>query len=266
MAIVEVRDVVKVYHVGSEDVYALAGVTLNVEAGEFMSVMGRSGSGKSTLLNMIGCLDRPTSGTVAIHGKSTAGLSDGKLADIRSREIGFVFQAQNLIHTMTALENVMLPMRYARIGDRKERAIHALERVGLQDRMNHRGSELSGGQRQRVAIARALVTEPAIVLADEPTGQLDSKLSAQVIALMRQLNRESGQTFVIVTHDPNIAEQTDRTVYLNDGRIESEEHRESTATTGKGKVVHVTMSRPLADLAVIAGSPTRDASDKEVER
>jgi len=206
-------------------VHALDGVSLEVQHGEFMSVMGRSGSGKSTLLNMIGCLDRPTSGTVIIDGIDTAGLSDGKLADIRSRKIGFVFQMQNLIPTLTALANVILPMRYAGIGNRKERARRSLERVGLADRVSHRGTELSGGQRQRVAIARALVTEPAIVLADEPTGQLDSKLSLQVIGLMRQLNRETGQTFVIVTHDPAVAAQTDRTVYLSDGRVERDERR-----------------------------------------
>lgn len=223
MAIVELRDLCRVYRVGGEDVHALAGVSLAVQHGEFMSVMGRSGSGKSTLLNMIGCLDRPTSGTVIIDGIDTAGLSDGKLADIRSRKIGFVFQTQNLLPTLTALENVSLPMRYAGIGKRKERAQQALERVGLADRVSHRATELSGGQRQRVAIARALVTEPAIVLADEPTGQLDSKLSAQVVGLMRQLNRESGQTFVIVTHDPAVAAQTDRTVYISDGRVDRDE-------------------------------------------
>jgi putative ABC transport system ATP-binding protein len=225
MAIVELRNLRKTYHVGDEDVYALDGVTLEVEQGEFMSVMGRSGSGKSTLLNMVGCLDRPTDGAVFIDGVNTTGLSDSKLADIRSRKIGFVFQLHNLIPTMTALENVMLPLKYAGIGDRKDRALRALERVGLADRVNHRATELSGGQRQRVAIARALVTEPAIVLADEPTGALDSKLSSQVIDLMRELNRETGQTFIIVTHDPVVAEQTDRTVRLSDGRVADDEVR-----------------------------------------
>jgi putative ABC transport system ATP-binding protein len=225
MAIVELRNLRKTYHVGDEDVYALDGVTLEVEQGEFMSVMGRSGSGKSTLLNMVGCLDRPTDGAVFIDGVNATGLSDSKLADIRSRKIGFVFQLHNLIPTMTALENVMLPLKYAGIGDRKDRALRALERVGLADRVNHRATELSGGQRQRVAIARALVTEPAIVLADEPTGALDSKLSSQVIDLMRELNRETGQTFIIVTHDPVVAEQTDRTVRLSDGRVADDEVR-----------------------------------------
>jgi putative ABC transport system ATP-binding protein len=225
MVLLEMRDVRKTYRIGNEDVHALDGVSLEIDQGEFVSVMGRSGSGKSTLLNMMGCLDRPTSGTIVIAGIDTTSLSGSKLADIRSRKIGFVFQAQNLISTSTALENVMLPMKYAHMDNRKRRAAQALERVGLADRMRHRGDELSGGQRQRVAIARALVTEPAIVLADEPTGQLDSKLSAQVIDLMRQLNGELGQTFVIVTHDPIVAEQTDRTIYLSDGRIDQEVRR-----------------------------------------
>lgn len=236
MAILELRDVRKTYHVGSEDVHALDGVSVRVEAGEFMSVMGRSGSGKSTLLNMIGCLDRPTSGTVIIDGVDIAKLSDGKLADIRSRRIGFVFQMQNLLPALTALENVMLPMKYARLGARKERATQALQRVGLGDRLRHTATQLSGGQRQRVAVARALATQPAIVLADEPTGQLDSKMSAQVVALMRKLNRELHQTFVIVTHDPAIAAQTDRTVYLNDGRIVGDERHAVASGNGHSAV------------------------------
>lgn len=162
----------------------------------------------------MGCLDRPTSGAVLIDGIDTSGLSDDKLADIRSRKIGFVFQLHNLIPTLTALGNVMLPLKYAGRGNRKERAIQVLERVDLTDRRSHKATELSGGQRQRVAIARALVAEPAIVLADEPTGALDSKLSAQVIELMQDLNQETGQTFVIVTHDHDIARQTERTIYL----------------------------------------------------
>ncbi|HZS93925.1 MAG TPA: ABC transporter ATP-binding protein [Chloroflexota bacterium] len=226
MAIVELQNLRKTYHVGDEDVHALDGVSLAVNHGEFMSVMGRSGSGKSTLLNMVGCLDRPTDGAVIIDDTNTTGLSDGKLAEIRSHKIGFVFQLHNLIPTMTALENVMLPLKYAGIGNRKEQALRVLERVGLADRVNHKATELSGGQRQRVAIARALVTEPAIVLADEPTGALDSKLSAQVIDLMRDLNRETGQTFVIVTHDPAVAAQTDRTIHLSDGRVAFEETRD----------------------------------------
>ncbi|HZT97961.1 MAG TPA: ABC transporter ATP-binding protein [Chloroflexota bacterium] len=225
MAIVELRDVHKIYHVGKESVHALAGVSLRVNQGEFLSVMGRSGSGKSTLLNIIGCLDRPTRGEVVIGGVNTNSLRDGRLADIRSRRIGFVFQMHNLIPIMTALENVMLPMKYAGLRNRRERALEMLERVGLADRVKYRASDLSGGQRQRVAIARALSTNPDIVLADEPTGQLDSQLSAQIMSLLRSLNLDLGQTFVIVTHDPTVAEQTDRTIRVLDGKIAGEEIR-----------------------------------------
>ena len=229
MPMVELRDLRKTYRVGDEDVHALDGVELTVEKGEFMSVMGRSGSGKSTILNMIGCLDRPSGGSVVIDGVDTAGLRGNKLADLRARKIGFVFQMHNLIPNLTALENVMLPLRYARLDDRKARARRALEKVGLADRTNHRATQLSGGQRQRVAIARALATEPAIVLADEPTGALDSRSSKQVIGLMKQLNRETGQTFVIVTHDPEVAAATGRSVVLNDGRVEREVQRRDQA-------------------------------------
>jgi putative ABC transport system ATP-binding protein len=236
MAIVELRDLHKTYHVGGEDVHALAGVSLAVQPGEFMSIMGRSGSGKSTLLNMIGCLDKPSSGAVIIDGVDTSRLRGNKLAALRAQKIGFVFQLHNLVPTLTALENVMLPLHYAGIRDRKERATHALERVGLADRLSHRATQLSGGQRQRVAIARALATEPAIVLADEPTGALDSKLSTQVIALMRELNRETGQTFVLVTHDPVVAEQTERTVVLSDGRVWDEQRRGTSIGAGSAAV------------------------------
>ena len=224
MAIVELREVRKTYHVGGEDVRALDDVSLAIEQGEFMSIMGRSGSGKSTLLNMIGCLDTPTSGQIIIDGVDTGRLRGNALAGLRARKIGFVFQLHNLIPTLTALENVMLPLHYAGARNKKEQAARALERVGMGDRLSHRATQLSGGQRQRVAIARALATEPAIVLADEPTGALDSKLSALVIALMQELNRESGQTFVIVTHDPGVAAQTERTVLLGDGRVQETNH------------------------------------------
>jgi len=234
MAIVELRDLSKTYKVGDDSVLALAGVDLTVEQGEFMSVMGRSGSGKSTILNMIGCLDRPSDGSVVIDGVDTSRLGGNRLADLRARKIGFVFQMHNLISNLTALENVMLPLRYAGLDNRKERARKALEKVGMGDRVHHRATQLSGGQRQRVAVARALATEPAIVLADEPTGQLDSKLSAQVIGLMKTLNQETGQTFIIVTHDPEVAAATTRSIFLRDGRVEREERRhESEAASRK---------------------------------
>ena len=225
MPIVELTDVHKTYRMGGEEVRALDGVSLTIQRGEFVSIMGRSGSGKSTLLNMIGCLDKPTGGRVVIDGIDTATLHGNKLAALRAHKIGFVFQLHNLVPTLTALENVMLPLAYAGFKHKRERATRALERVGMGDRLGHRATQLSGGQRQRVAIARALATEPAIVLADEPTGALDSKLSAQVIGLMRELNRETGRTVVIVTHDPVVAAQTARTVRLSDGRIDREETR-----------------------------------------
>ena len=220
MAIVELRGVRKTYHVGGEDVPALDGVSLTIEQGEFMSIMGRSGSGKSTLLNLSGCLDQPTSGQVRIDDINAGTLRGNRLAELRARKIGFVFQLHNLVPTLTALENVMLPLKYAHARGAKERAREALTRVGLADRMGHRATELSGGQRQRVAIARALATAPAIVLADEPTGALDSKLSEQVIGLLRELNQETGQTVIIVTHDSTVAGQTERTIHLADGRVE----------------------------------------------
>ena len=225
--IVETRGLTKVYKMGASEVHALRGVDLTVEPGEFLSVMGRSGSGKSTLLNLIGCLDRPTSGVVILDGLEVTELPSRRLPAIRRQKIGFVFQQFNLLPTLTALENVMLPLRYAGVGggERKRRAREMLEQVGLGDRLSHRPTELSGGEQQRVAIARALVTHPAIVLADEPTGEVDTQTAAEIIALMRRFNREAGQTFIIVTHDPLVAEATDRIIYLQDGMIEREERK-----------------------------------------
>ncbi|HEX2034532.1 MAG TPA: FAD-dependent oxidoreductase [Chloroflexota bacterium] len=219
---VELRSVRRSYALGGETIRALDGVDLVIRRGDFLSIVGPSGSGKSTLLNLIGCLDRPTEGTVFIDGQDVSRLRGGQLARIRREKIGFVFQQHNLVPVLTAEENVALPLRYAGVPRwaRRERARAALEAVGLADRLRHRPSELSGGQQQRVAIARALVTQPAITLADEPTGALDSRTSAAVVALMRRLNRERGQTFVVVTHDPAVAEQTDRVVRLLDGRVE----------------------------------------------
>jgi len=220
--IVKTRNLVKKYVLGSEEVVALAGVNLNVYRGEFLSVMGPSGSGKTTLLNMIGGLDWPTSGAVYVDGVNLATLNDNELAVMRARKIGFVFQAFNLISILTALENVMLPAYFR--GDIKEkeareRAIKLLELVGLSDRIKHRPYELSAGQQQRVALARALINDPALVLADEPTGNLDSKTGKQIILLLKKLNRELGQTFIIVTHDPSVAEETDKTLRILDGQI-----------------------------------------------
>ncbi len=225
MPILQTLDLVKIYKMGKVQVNALNGLSLCVEHGEFVSIMGRSGSGKSTLLNMLGCLDRPTSGSVFIDGVEVTKLPRRALPRVRREKIGFVFQHFNLVPSLTALENVMLPLRYmgVRGGERKKRAQQALAHVGLAPRANHRPAELSGGEQQRVAVARAIVTGPAIVLGDELTGELDTKTSREVIKLLRQFNQETGQTFVLVTHDPMVAEQTDRVIHLQDGQVESEE-------------------------------------------
>lgn len=222
--IVETHDLRKQYKMGKAEVHALNGVSLSVARGEFISIMGRSGSGKSTLLNLIGCLDRPTSGSVTIDGLVVSALAPSQLPKIRREKIGFVFQQFNLLPTLTALENVMLPLRYAGVSSRERasRAREALARVGLKDRVQHRPPELSGGEQQRVAVARAIVTRPAIILGDEPTGELDTHTAREIIAMLHKFNREFNQTIIIVTHDPMIAERTDRIVRLTDGQIESE--------------------------------------------
>jgi putative ABC transport system ATP-binding protein len=219
---VAVKDVSKTYRLGKVAVTALAGVSLVVKAGEFLAVAGPSGSGKTTLLNLIGCLDTPTSGEVAIDGEAISGLSSGRRADLRARKLGFVFQTFNLIPVLTAWENVEYPLLLQRgRGDVAARVRAALEHVGLADRARHRPPELSGGQQQRVAIARALVTEPALVLADEPTANLDSRTGHEIVELMRQLNRERGTTFVFSTHDPRIVNVADRVLEISDGRLQS---------------------------------------------
>jgi len=221
--IVETHNLVKIYGDGAQ-VRALNGVNMRVTPGEFISVMGPSGSGKSTLLNMIGALDRPTGGQVLVNGQDLAEVRD--LDTFRARTVGFVFQLHNLIPTLTARENVEVPMMGQSVGraERRRRAEELLALVGLADRMDHLPSQLSGGERQRVAIARALANRPSLVLADEPTGDLDSQSGAEVIQLMRRLNRELGTTFIIVTHDPAVARQTDRVLVMQDGRI-VREHR-----------------------------------------
>jgi putative ABC transport system ATP-binding protein len=219
---VAVKDVSKTYRLGKVDVTALAGVSLVVKAGEFLAVAGPSGSGKTTLLNLIGCLDTPTSGEVAIDGEAISGLSSGRRADLRARKLGFVFQTFNLIPVLTAWENVEYPLLLQRgRRDASARVRAALAHVGLADRARHRPPELSGGQQQRVAIARALVTEPALVLADEPTANLDSRTGHEIVELMRRLNRERGTTFVFSTHDPRIVNVADRVLEISDGRLQS---------------------------------------------
>jgi len=226
--LIVLREITKVYRMGSVEVHALRGISLDIHRGEFTSIMGPSGSGKSTLMNIIGCLDLPTSGTYRLDGVDIQDLDDNQLAEIRNRRIGFVFQNFNLLPRTTALENVMLPLVYAGVPrqERKRRAMEALEAVGLGDRMGHRPNELSGGQQQRVAIARALVTQPAIILADEPTGNLDSKSGAEIVELFQRLNEEQGITVVFVTHDPDVAACSRRIVRLHDGQVVSDEAAE----------------------------------------
>ncbi len=222
--VIEIIDITKTYLMGQTEVHALQGATLTIYAGELVSIMGPSGSGKSTLMNIIGCLDQPTSGTYKLDGIDVSSLNDNQLAEIRNRKIGFVFQQFNLLPRTTALQNVELPLIYSGgSGKRHERARAALEAVGLGDRMTHHPNELSGGQQQRVAIARALVNSPAIILADEPTGNLDSKSGAEIVAIFQELNQVQGMTVVFVTHDPTIARHTRRIIRIHDGQIVGDE-------------------------------------------
>ncbi|HLY14120.1 MAG TPA: ABC transporter ATP-binding protein [Candidatus Limnocylindrales bacterium] len=219
-ALIELHEVSRIYDLGHVQVAALQGVDLEVQAGEFLAIVGPSGSGKSTMMNILGCLDRPTAGTYILNGTPVAELNDDGLAQLRSRTIGFVFQSYNLLPRTSALENVMTPLLYQGVPrkDRVARATATLERLGLGDRIDHVPTELSGGQQQRVAIARALVTEPALLLADEPTGNLDSTSGAEVMALLTQLNA-AGRTIVMITHDAEVASRARRQVHVRDGRL-----------------------------------------------
>jgi putative ABC transport system ATP-binding protein len=223
MALIETRDLWKTYVMGSEEIHALRGVSMEIARGEYVAIMGPSGSGKSTFMNLIGCLDTPSKGSYLLNGKQVGQMNDNELAQIRNEEIGFVFQTFNLLPRATALQNVELPLIYAGVAarERHERAKLALDKVELTSRMTHRPNELSGGQRQRVAIARALVNNPSILLADEPTGNLDSKTGAEIMALFSRLH-ESGNTIVLVTHEADIAAFAHRTIHLRDGQIEKD--------------------------------------------
>ena len=221
--VIRIRELTREYRMGEERILALRGVSLDIRRNEYVAIMGPSGSGKSTMMNLLGCLDTPTGGEYWLNGVEVSGLSDDELARVRNREIGFVFQTFNLLPRSTALHNVELPLVYAGVSarDRRSRATAALERVGLGDRMDHRPNELSGGQRQRVAIARALVNQPSILLADEPTGNLDSVTSEEIMRVFGDLHA-SGQTVIMVTHEPDIAAHAERVVVLRDGRVESD--------------------------------------------
>ena len=223
MALIDTQDLWKTYVMGSEEIHALRGVTIQIERGEYVAIMGPSGSGKSTLMNLIGCLDTPSKGTYLLNGKRVSDMNDNELARIRNEEIGFVFQTFNLLPRATALHNVELPLVYAGVGarDRQRRAQAALEMVELTSRMTHRPNELSGGQRQRVAIARALVNNPSILLADEPTGNLDSKTGAEIMALFKRLH-QAGNTIVLVTHEADVAAFAHRSIHLRDGQVEKD--------------------------------------------
>jgi putative ABC transport system ATP-binding protein len=220
--VIQAEDLTKVYKMGEVEVHALRGISFQIAKGEVVAIMGPSGSGKSTLMNIIGCLDQPSEGEYLLDGEDVSHLKDDQLAVIRNRKVGFVFQSFNLLPRASALANVEMPMRYAGVRQNlREKAQQSLELVGLGDRIDHRPNELSGGQQQRVAIARALVNDPAIILADEPTGNLDTQAGDEIMSLLLNLNREKGTTLVIVTHDPEIAEQARRIIHIRDGLVDS---------------------------------------------
>ncbi len=234
-AMIELSDVTKVYNIGTIKVLALDGVSISIQRGEMVAIMGPSGSGKSTLMNVLGCLDVPTSGHYLLDGLEVGSMGGNQLAEIRNRKIGFVFQTYNLLPRLTAQANVELPLLYGGGNGRKRRALEALDRVGLSDRIEHKPTELSGGQQQRVGIARALVKDPAILLADEPTGNLDSRSSAEILDILKTLNRDEGRTVIIVTHEPDIAAEARRVITMRDGMVVSDGPPERAAVAGEAQ-------------------------------
>jgi len=261
MPMIEVENLTKVYHLGEEEVRALDGVSLRVDKGEMVSIMGPSGSGKSTLMAILGCLDVATSGTYRLDGDDVELLNDNRLAEVRSRKIGFVFQQFNLLSRTSALDNVTLPLTYTGIRGRKRYQLgeEALRKVGLADRMRHRPNELSGGQQQRVAIARAMVNSPAIILADEPTGALDSHTGAEIIGLFQTLHRDFGQTVIYVTHDPFIARHTERVIRLADGKVVGDERIEHPIVAGTPRPSEVALEHETRQLEPAASSAREPA-------
>ena len=229
---IRLQDVSKIYRMGNVDVAALQGVSIFIEPGEMTAIMGPSGSGKSTMMNIIGCLDVPTSGSYTLEDEDVGGMSDDRLAEIRNSKIGFVFQTYNLLPRLSALANVELPLLYGGRRNRRRRALEALDRVGLADRVSHKPTELSGGQQQRVGIARALVKRPSILMADEPTGNLDSRSSEEILAILQRLNREGGMTVILVTHEASIAARAQRVMSMLDGRVVSVERQSIAEPTG----------------------------------
>jgi putative ABC transport system ATP-binding protein len=242
--------ITKVYRMGDIAVHALRGVSLAIADGEFVAIMGPSGSGKSTMMNIVGCLDTPSGGSYQLDGIETGGMTDDALATVRNRKIGFVFQSFNLLPRLSALEQVMLPLAYARVPHRKALAAEALESVGLGERMHHKPTELSGGQQQRVAIARALVTRPSMILADEPTGNLDTTVSAEIMALFGRLNA-AGITIVFVTHEPDIAAYTNRVLHIRDGLLYSDERRNAAGTWEGTSLAAAIAAAHVADASVV---------------
>jgi putative ABC transport system ATP-binding protein len=268
MGMIAIENLTKIYHLGEEEVRALDGVSLKIEKGEMVSIMGPSGSGKSTLMAILGCLDVATTGTYRLDDQDVETLTDNRLAEVRSRKIGFVFQQFNLLARTSALDNVTLPLTYIGIRGRKRHELgeEALRRVGLSDRMRHRPNELSGGQQQRVAIARAIVNNPAIILADEPTGALDSKTGAEIIGLFQTLHRDFGQTVIYVTHDPFIARHTERVIRLADGKVVGDERIEHPIVAGTPRPSEVALeqdTRPAVSPWSAAAERPAAESEKE---